>query len=143
MWRVWGVIKKCPWDQQLEKEGGASRMGQREELGCHAVPKASANPVGSSGVKVSPQGCPVLGQNGWALIFPHHWVTAAPGRAGPWVRQLSVAEAPPDAADSPAGSWGNKSLLEGRFGCCTPMPTSLLLLAIRSHLTVRLSPSKL
>lgn len=59
----------------LEGAGG-SRMGQRRS-GAVVVLKASADPVGSSGVQMSPPHCPAVGHNGWAFLFPHPYVRAS------------------------------------------------------------------
>lgn len=121
---------------------GGKQEGAEEKLGCDAVPKASANPVGELWSSMSPQTCPALGQNGWAFIFPHHGVRASPAGQDHG-RGSSGAGTLPEAADSPASSWGIKSFLEGRSGWCASTPTSLLLLLTCSYLTVSLSYQRL
>lgn len=56
--------------------GGGSRMQRRSGAVMESL-KPQPTLRGSSGVKMSPPSCPTLGQDGWAFIFPHHWVRAS------------------------------------------------------------------
>ena len=125
-------------------EGGVGTGWGRREARLYVVVKASANPVGSSGVKMSPPRCPALGHNSCTFLLPHPWVRVSLGEAGTGARRLSVAETLPDAGDSPTCRWDESCLQERFWGSgggegVASMPSCSLLSLIRSYLTARLS----
>lgn len=90
MWSVQDVIKKCPWDQHLWKGGREQDAEEKRAVMESLKPQPTLR--GSSGVKMSSPSCPTLGQDGWAFIFPHHWVRASVAGQGLGGQGRSVAE---------------------------------------------------
>lgn len=89
------------------------------------------------------QNCPELGQNGQPLALINDWMWVASERVWPWMRQLSAAEAIPEATDSQSCSLtafqqlsGFKVLpWRGNPGSASSCPPTLLVNTLQVILT--------